>query len=220
MWIAKLQICCEGALLGGLCKKFDVSAFGQPVFVSSEKEKYSVYFTLFLTGESDNKKSFIEELRKNGRLIGLECNGDLIFAEITEDIVTKPLYQYSLIHIKPIKFNVDGTEIWTLGGWDRGKLIEFINQAEKLYPMKILKLYQRNISSISLLTAHPDLTIPQKQAMELAVRKGYYNSPRDVELKFLAEIIGISYSTFQVHLRKAEKKLLPFYFNYGKEDIF
>lgn len=220
MWIVKLQICCEGAFLGGLCKAFNVSAFGQPVFISSTDKINIVYITLFLVGESEDKKEFVEALKKSGRLVSLECNDDLIFVKFTEDIVTRPLYRYDLIHIKPIEFNADGTEIWTLGGWDRENLIGFINQAEKLYPTKILKLHQRGISSISLLTAHPDLTALQGRAMEVAVQNGYYNSPRNVELKTLSKIMGISYSTFQVHLRKAEKKLLPFYFNHGKNNSY
>ena len=52
----------------------------------------------------------------------------------------------------------------------------------------------------------------QKQAIELAIKRGYYTSPRKISLQELAKISKLSFSTFQVHLRKAEEKLIPFYF--------
>ena len=52
----------------------------------------------------------------------------------------------------------------------------------------------------------------QKRAVELAIEKGYYEIPRKIELKELADLMGISYSTYQVHLRKAERNLIPHFF--------
>lgn len=58
----------------------------------------------------------------------------------------------------------------------------------------------------------PELTERQRRAMELAIKNGYYDSPRKTNIKKLAKISGLSFSTFQVHLRKAEEKLIPYYF--------
>ena len=52
--------------------------------------------------------------------------------------------------------------------------------------------------------------------MNLAIKHSYYDYPRKIELEKLADIMKISYSTYQAHLRKAEKKLLPFFFESSK----
>jgi len=43
------------------------------------------------------------------------------------------------------------------------------------------------------------------------LRHGYYTWPRKADLGVLARQAGVSVSTFQEHLRKAEAKLLPFF---------
>jgi predicted DNA binding protein len=66
------------------------------------------------------------------------------------------------------------------------------------------------------MTLHPELTDKQKTAIELAIKNGYYEYPRKIELKKLAKIMKVSYSTYQAHLRKAEKSLIPFFFEKSK----
>jgi predicted DNA binding protein len=50
--------------------------------------------------------------------------------------------------------------------------------------------------------------------MVMAIKNGYYNYPRKTSIEKLAELSGLSFSTFHAHLRKAEQRLLPFYFQY------
>ena len=59
---------------------------------------------------------------------------------------------------------------------------------------------------------NPELTEKQKQAMNLAIKQGYYNYPRKISIEQLAKLSKLSFSTFHAHLRKAEQKLLPFFF--------
>ncbi len=51
------------------------------------------------------------------------------------------------------------------------------------------------------------LTEKQRRALDLAVCKGYYNTPRDVDLETLAEKLDISRQAFSHRLRQAEAKL-------------
>jgi hypothetical protein len=55
----------------------------------------------------------------------------------------------------------------------------------------------------------PKITVKQRKALELAVHGGYYDYPRKITLEDLAKQMGVSYATYQAHLRKAEQKLLP-----------
>jgi predicted DNA binding protein len=49
------------------------------------------------------------------------------------------------------------------------------------------------------------LTRRQLEALQLAVRSGYYEVPRRVEARDLAAQVGLGRSTFEEHLRKAEQ---------------
>ncbi|MFD1646299.1 helix-turn-helix domain-containing protein [Haloarchaeobius litoreus] len=53
-----------------------------------------------------------------------------------------------------------------------------------------------------------DLTDRQLAALQLALERGYYEQPRAVSIRELAEGTSVARSTFEEHLRKAENKLL------------
>ena len=59
----------------------------------------------------------------------------------------------------------------------------------------------------------PKLTNKQKQAMNLAIKHRYYDYPRKIDVQELAKLSKLSFSTFHAHLRKAEQKLLPYFFD-------
>ena len=52
------------------------------------------------------------------------------------------------------------------------------------------------------------LTEKQQEAISLAFRLGYFDTPRKVSVDELAEKLGLSSSTLAVHLRRAEHRLL------------
>jgi predicted DNA binding protein len=213
MWIARFKMDGEKALLGGLCKKYQTVASAFPFCVHSEPKGLRVYFTLFLFAEKEKKKKFIAELKKSGRIIDIENNGDFIIGQIKEKNIVKSMYNYNIFHTEPVKFDKDGIESWSVASWDKKDLVKFANNMEKLFKVKMLQISQEKISNVSVLTVYPELTVPQKRAIELAIEHGYYEIPRKIELKDLANAMKVCYSTYQVHLRKAEKKLLPFFFS-------
>jgi len=56
--------------------------------------------------------------------------------------------------------------------------------------------------------ALPRLTDRQREAVELAYHGGYFESPKELSGQELAEQMGISSSSFNTHLRTAERKLI------------
>ena len=56
----------------------------------------------------------------------------------------------------------------------------------------------------------PKLSDKQKEVIQLAVKRGYYEFPRKVNLNDLAKELKLSKPTLQQHLRTAEKKVVPF----------
>ncbi|MFB6114249.1 MAG: helix-turn-helix domain-containing protein [Halodesulfurarchaeum sp.] len=52
------------------------------------------------------------------------------------------------------------------------------------------------------------LTTKQRQALELAIQRGYYGNPRGIELESLADELGISRQALSNRLRSAEGNIL------------
>ena len=52
------------------------------------------------------------------------------------------------------------------------------------------------------------LTDKQREAVELALREGYYDRPREADLTVLADALDISKSAVSQRLRTAERKLV------------
>lgn len=54
----------------------------------------------------------------------------------------------------------------------------------------------------------PSVTDRQQEAIEVAVREGYYEVPREAGIERVADALGCSTSTAAEHLRKAERNLM------------
>lgn len=63
-------------------------------------------------------------------------------------------------------------------------------------------------SSMWVNSVFSDLTDKQKQALLKAQQYGYYTSPRNVTTDSISRSMGVSRSTFEEHLRKAENKII------------
>ncbi len=63
-------------------------------------------------------------------------------------------------------------------------------------------------SSIWVNSLFGDLTEKQMDALLKAHRYGYYNSPREITTESIARGIGLSRSTYEEHLRKAENRIM------------
>mgnify|MGYP001772633064 CR=1 FL=1 len=81
-----------------------------------------------------------------------------------------------------------------------------------------LKLYPR-FRKISILNAWPTLTDRQEEVLLTALRMGYFDTPRRVKTRELAEVLGVSAPTFTELLRRALRKLVVnYYLNSVKQD--
>ncbi|MBS3127849.1 helix-turn-helix domain-containing protein, partial [Candidatus Woesearchaeota archaeon] len=93
--------------------------------------------------------------------------------------------------------------------FDKKLLIKVYTFAKKYLGAKMMKLKQEKISHISIMRLLPHLTQKQKQALELAIQNGYYEYPKKITLEKLAQLMKISYATYQQHLKTAEGKMIP-----------
>jgi len=212
MWIAKIKFSEKGTLIGSKAQKNNLNIFGFPLSYSYEKNWVVVHITGTIFGKSEDKNKFVNELKKEKRTVNFELNNDFFIGTIKEPLFAKCVYNKDIIHIAPALISDKGYEIITVGSFRKENLTKIINLLKAKRKGKLLSIQQKKIKSISLMRIHPELTDKQKKAIELAIKHGYYHVPRRIDIKQLAKIAKLSFSTYQVHLRKAEAKLIPYFF--------
>ena len=83
----------------------------------------------------------------------------------------------------------------------------------------MLSIKEQDFTDLFIPHIMPKITEKQKEAIQLAIREGYYDFPRNIHLNELSKITGVSRVTYLEHLRKAECKIIPEMFGYSiKED--
>lgn len=107
----------------------------------------------------------------------------------------------------------DGREVWPLlvqmNRSALGRRIEEIgNEYDANITVRQVTSADRARSTPSFETRLSELTSRQRQAYELARKRGYYEWPREASVQELADELGVSKTTFLEHLRSAENHLL------------
>ncbi len=212
MWVMKLKINSKNTLLGTTAKMFSVSLSGYPIRSHENNEEIFVDFLAFIFGTPENEKKFIEKLKHHPRVVAVEKEANFMMGRLREKKKHSSVYNSNIIHIEPVVINDKGEEYWTLGSWEKESLMEFIESVEKGEDIEVLSVKQKPITNFTMLNVFPNLSPQQKLVMDLAIKEGYYTYPRRTTIDKMADILKISYSTLQAHLRKAENKFLPYCF--------
>ncbi|MBR9703729.1 hypothetical protein GOV10_06825 [Candidatus Woesearchaeota archaeon] len=211
MWLAKYKIKHGNCLLTPLCTKHNVTDF--VYLLNSWKTKKHFHYTEIhiLQGTEENKKKFLKELKKQETIKKVEQTGNYIFT-LNEEPPEKEYYTLPFdprfIQTRPIAVKPDGFEYWELACWDKKPLMTVLEVP--VFKVEIKSLKKTKISDIFLPSIYPKLAPKQKVAIELAVKEGYYEYPREIDLEGLAKIANVKRQTIQENLRRAEKKLVPF----------
>ncbi len=213
MWKAVFEGKHNSCLIAPLCKKYKITDF--VYLVNAWKEKNSFYYTEahVLQGGEEDKKKFVKEMKKEKSIIKFEQRGNFIITLNKRPewlSVYMPLWDKRLIQTKPIVQKSDGTEIWELGCWDKEPLTYILEKLPKEFEIKLKSITQEKIDEIFLPHIMPKLSQRQKEIIQLAVKEGYFDFPRKINLDGLAKKTNLSKQTVQQHLRFAEKKLVPF----------
>lgn len=106
----------------------------------------------------------------------------------------------------------DGLEWWHLVAPSREVMSSVLDKLRELGDVHVEKLGNPSADELGVSLPMGELTrelsAKQLDALRLAVTRGYYTSPRCVTLADLAREVGISRSTFQEHLQKAEERIM------------
>jgi predicted DNA binding protein len=213
MWVAKIIVPGNsGMLLASLAKKHKVTLMGYPLSNYFSKKKLFLLASVNLIGEPKAKEEFLQDIKKDPRAIKVDMMNDSFGIFLMEQHPSiSVMYDPLIIHVKPLVVSKDGDNIWEIASWDRDKLIRIGKLVHTgLYGGKLVSLCRRKLDDITMVTLLPRITSKQRRALELALENGYYAYPRNIEAQQLAKIMKVSTSTYQFHLRNAEKKILPY----------
>ena len=212
MWVMKYSIPYnKNNLIGNLTKKYEITIIGYPLTHSLQKEKLEITTSGIFIGEEKNIKKFCNQIIKDKRTINFEYKKNYAIMHNKQNIVMKHLFQPKIVHIKPIIVTKHGEYIFEIGSWDKKELINIIsNYSNNKYQGKLHWIKNKKTPRIQVYTPFPNLSPQQHKCLQIAIENSYYNYPRGTKLEKLAQIAKISLSTFQFHLRNAEKKVMPF----------
>lgn len=213
MWKAIFEGSHDTCIIAPLCMKHHVTDFVYLVNAWEEEDSFYYSEAHVLQGNEEDKKRFISDLKKEKSMLKFEEKGNFI---VTLEKKPKwmaaymPLWDKRIIQTKPIIQKTDGTEHWEMACWDKGPLMQILERLPNEFKIKLKSIVETGIGEIFLPHIMPKLSDKQKDVIQLAVRRGYYEFPRKVNLDDLSEELKLTKPTVQQHLRTAEKKIVPF----------
>lgn len=211
MWLAKFKIKHKNCLLTPKCVKRKVTDLVYVLKAWNDGQHYCYTELHILQGSEENKKKFLRDLKKEKTIIKVEAKGNYIFTlnkEPLEKQYYSPVFDPHLLQPKPIMVSPDGYEYWEMACWDRKPLMDILKVP--VFETELKSIQNMKLAEIYLPQIYPKLSPKQKQALELAVKEGYYDYPRRIYLEKLAHIAKVKRQSYQENLRRAEKKLVPF----------
>ncbi|MBS3162597.1 helix-turn-helix domain-containing protein [Candidatus Woesearchaeota archaeon] len=209
MWLAKYKVYHKTCLITPLCIKNNVDDY--VTLLSSWKEKNRFYYAEMhnAQGKDSDINNFTNDLKINCKK--LEKKGNTIFT-LNEESIEKefydPVFDPKIIYTKPVLVSKSGYEIWEMASWEKEALTKVLKVPT--FKIEIKSLKAAKLSNIFFPKVCPELSPKQKEALDLAVKEGYYQFPRKIKLEELAKLSHVKRQTFQENLRRGERKLIPF----------
>ena len=170
-------------------------------------------------GDSDDHNEVVEEIRKVAAIVDSVSDDDKVHLVtrmcqcVCTNAVSCHIEKYSILQIDPVVYQE---------GWEQYRILSFRHEEiENL--MKELKSRNMKIeivrkapfdgfigasTSITANAIFSGMTEKQMDALVTAFCHGYYELPSRTNVQTIATKVDVPRSTYQEHLRKAEKKLV------------
>jgi predicted DNA binding protein len=214
MWIARFKLYHNDCPAVNTCVSQGVDVTSYPLGFNSEDGNTYVTTLCKILAPDAKKDDYISQFRKDPNITNIDINGDFFAYQYRlepEDGEHVQLYTNpKMFFVKPTLNSKDRHEYWELASWDKSTLTRFSDEVTShMDYAEILGISKKTLYDFYAQIATPKLSKGQKDALRLAYNHDYYSFPRKTGLDDLAKRAGLSVSTFQEHLRKAENKLMP-----------
>ncbi|MCX6770322.1 MAG: helix-turn-helix domain-containing protein [Candidatus Micrarchaeota archaeon] len=211
MWVLRLKLR-HDCTIANRCRKFRCLSYSLSIGNWSEGGYYYTTERHTLEGEPRQVRRFLEDLKKDPKVAGLEIAGNtLFFIGKDRHRIPSSFYNPKIFFTKPVFVDRQGFEYWEVASHEKKVLGEFLDGMKKQgYPhLQILYFRKVLLDNIYFPAIAPGLTEKQKRVFELACENGYYDIPKGTDLAHLAKALKISIATCQEHLKRAEAKIIP-----------
>lgn len=210
MWVLKLKLDSDKQFLGSLAIRHKVSMLGYPLSYWKDDDWLYSLQCGFMFGSEKNIRRLVADYRKHPQSVKMEIKKDFVVAINKQPLYSEAVYDPRIIRIDPVVINhKEKKHIWHLASFDKKLLMKVYAFAKKHLNAKIITFSRKKLDTVSVFRFLPDLTAKQRQALEVAITNGYYDYPKKTDLRRLARIMGVSYATYQQHLKTAEGKIVP-----------
>ncbi|WP_456474700.1 helix-turn-helix domain-containing protein [Candidatus Pyrohabitans sp.] len=127
------------------------------------------------------------------------------------DSVTSAIHASGCSILYPVIYR-DGYEFYTVIAGDRAQLRALLERLKELGEVTLERIsrYGDEGMEVEVNDLFQRFTKRQLQALLLAYEEGYYDFPRRITTAQLASKLGVSRSTYEEHLRKAESRLMEY----------
>jgi len=212
-WVAKFKLNHKDCPMVSRAPKFNADVLSWPGEHLEENGKHVVVaHSKFVEDKPEINEKFLEDVKKDQRIISVNSSGSSFTYKIDlgyEGEAVALYYDPNMSFVKPVMNMQDGYEYWEVSAEDKEILKKFFDSlTAHMDKAEIMRISQHKITNVLVPAKITDLSDHQKKAFALALKHGYYSVPRRITLEALALKQGISLSTFQEHLRKAEAKIL------------
>jgi predicted DNA binding protein len=214
MWIARFKLYHKDCPAVNTCVKHETDVTSYPLGFYVEGQYKYVTTLCRMMGSQDKKKEYVEDFRKDENITNIDVNDDFFAYEYRLDLEEGEHVQlytnHKMFFTKPTFNSHDKHEYWELASWDKSVLTRFSDEVSShMDSSEMLGISRKSNYDVFVQNATPKLSKNQKEALRLAYTHNYYSYPRRIDLSVLAKKAGISISTYQEHLRRAENKLMP-----------
>ncbi len=213
MWQLKFVAKTENTIVGKIAAKHQVVVQLYPLLTNRTTDSALVNCYGIVFGPEDKKIKFIKDFSRLEQVINVKKHDDAFLFQYKEKEHHAAFYNPEVIFIEPWTIDGGGNKhCLLLGSWKREVLVEMFHNIKSHHKADLLMLKMSRINKPSLVfcNVRPHLTQKQRLALDLAIKQGYYEYPRKTSVEKLSQLAGLSFSTFQAHLRKAEKKIIPY----------
>lgn len=165
-------------------------------------------------GSEEQLRGILERMERRldgSAIVERDGTNALIRAGLCPDGVVSTVHAHGCAILWPLTY-AEGVESYAILAPSRQRLDALVERLGELGKVDLLRV--STVAPTSLATAVPmgdltsDLTPRQLSILRKAIDAGYYASPRHVSTDALARAFGISRSTLEEHLRKAERGVL------------
>lgn len=160
--------------------------------------------------KEENIKNIIEEIKDHPDVCRVDIsplkNGGVLGSVVTNKCVACRALTGSDCFLTSALSLGDGGVEWKLITGGEGSLGELVEKL-KTYGCEV------ELKSTTHLSKKTMLTSRQEEIVKAAFEKGYYDFPKKITIKKLAEVFDVSPSTLNEILQRGERKVMRWYFN-------